>query len=170
MAAVWEFAPRPAPSSVWTPASALYNFSDADEPRSTLSRASWKTLVMSSKPTTLPSSLQTGWSTESGEGETGRKKTHQMSEVSFYHELQSLSRASGIPRHHGIASHHLTDLGGVGVNTLSCNLSEHVRTTGRMFVFFRRTRYARSLAVKMPLSPSSSSTTRTQSVLFAAQS
>lgn len=48
------------PSSLWTPAIALRSCSDAAELRSTLSRASWNTLVISSSPTTLPSSLQTG--------------------------------------------------------------------------------------------------------------
>jgi hypothetical protein len=93
-----------------------------------------------------------------------------MSEVSFYHQLQSLSCTGGIPRHHWIASHHLTDWGGVGVNTLGCDLSESIKVLNNMSQFFKRTRYARSLAVKMPLNPSSSSTTKTQSVLFAAQS
>lgn len=98
------------------------------------------------------------------------KVAHEMSEVSFYHQLQSLSCASGIPGHHWIAGHHLTDRGGVGVNTLGCDLSKSVRVLNNMKQSLERTRYAKSLAVKMPLNPSSSSTTRTQSVLFAAQS
>ena len=49
------------PNSDCTPARAEYNFSDAEELRSTLSKASWKTFVMSSRPTTFPSSLHTGW-------------------------------------------------------------------------------------------------------------
>lgn len=60
IAAACGFVFIPGPSSVWTPANAEYNFSEADELRSTLSSASWKTFVMSRRPTTFPSSLQTG--------------------------------------------------------------------------------------------------------------
>jgi len=71
--------------------------------------------------------------------EASTKVTHQMSEVSFYHQLQSLSCTGGIPRHHWIASHHLTDCCGVGVNTLSCDLSDSVRVlNNRKSQFFRR--------------------------------
>jgi hypothetical protein len=49
------------PSSDWTPAIALKSCSEAAELRSTLPKASWKTLVISRRPTTLPSSLQTGY-------------------------------------------------------------------------------------------------------------
>ena len=101
---------------------------------------------------------------------TSTKVAHQMSKVSFHHQLQSLSCTGGIPRHHWTAGHHLTDCGCVGINTLSRDLSESVRVLSNITHFFMRTRYARSLAVKMPLNPSSSSTTRTQSVLFAAHS
>jgi len=59
MALAWGFDVIP-PSSDWTPARALYSFSEAVELRSTLSTASWKTLVISSRPTTFPSSLHTG--------------------------------------------------------------------------------------------------------------
>jgi hypothetical protein len=40
---------------------AVKSCSDAAELRSTLPSASWKTLVISRRPTTLPSSLQTGY-------------------------------------------------------------------------------------------------------------
>ena len=63
-----------------------------------------------------------------------------MSEVPLYHKLQGLSCASGVPRHHGVTGHNLTDCGGVGVNTLSCDLSEYVnlRTTRKQCFWHAR--------------------------------
>ena len=55
-----------APSSDCTPAIAVKSCSDAAELRSTLPSASWKTLVISSRPTTFPSSLHTGCGAISG--------------------------------------------------------------------------------------------------------
>ena len=61
------------------------------------------------------------------QSETREKKAYQVPEMFFYHKLQSLSCTCSIPRHHWITSHHLTDCGCVGVNTLSSDLSGHVR-------------------------------------------
>lgn len=58
-AAAWGLEPTE-PNSDCTPAMALKSCSEAAELRSTLPSASWKTLVISKSPTTLPSSLQTG--------------------------------------------------------------------------------------------------------------
>lgn len=61
MAAACGFEASPPPSSDCTPSSAVYSFCEAEDPRSTFSRASWNTLVISRRPTTLPSSLHTGY-------------------------------------------------------------------------------------------------------------
>jgi hypothetical protein len=45
----------------------------------------------------------------------------------LHHELQGLSGASGIPRHHGITGHHLANWGGVGIHTLGRDLVAYVR-------------------------------------------
>lgn len=60
------------------------------------------------------------------------KKTYQVSEMSFYHKLQSLSCTGSVPRYHRITGHHLTDSGSVRVNTLSGDLDGRVRLPALM--------------------------------------
>ena len=78
-----------------------------------------------------------GVSSQARVGTRSTKVAHQMSEVPFYHQLQSLSCTGGIPRHHWTAGHHLTDWGSVGVNTLGCDLSKSVRVLNNMNQYLR---------------------------------
>lgn len=98
-----------------------------------------------------------------------RNETDQMSKVFWHHQLQCLCRACAVASNHRITRHNLANWSRMWVKTLRSdlwswifNLKFGIRQQKR------RTRYARSFAVKMPLNPSSSSTTRTQSVRFAA--
>lgn len=101
-----------------------------------------------------------------------RKKTYQMSKVSLYHELECLGGTRGVSGDHGIPSHDRTHGCSPGLESF-CRDLDDTRLIFFFFVVFKkmiRTRYARSFAVNIPQRPSSSSTTRTQSVRFAAQS
>jgi hypothetical protein len=67
---------------------AVKSCSEAAELRSTFPRASWKTLVISRRPTTLPSSLQTGYEIIAFSKRVvkkGREETYEMSEVFGHH-------------------------------------------------------------------------------------
>lgn len=96
--------------------------------------------------------------------------TNQMSEMLRHHELESLCCAGSVPGDHGIASHDLSDWSGMRVQPI-CSYLRAANVKMRPLVARGTlTRYAKSFAVKIPLRPSSSSTTNTQSVLLAAQS
>lgn len=89
-----------------------------------------------------------------------------MSEVSRDHELKSFSGTGRVPCDHWVLGHDLSDSSDPWVKGLGSDLKSatiHLHCS-------RHTLKARSLAVKIPLNPSSSSTTKTQSVLLAAQS
>lgn len=180
----------PGPISDWTPARAAESWAEADEPRSTLASASWKTLVMSSRPTTSPSSLQTGCNRrhqvsvspplQRQPHRPESKQTYQVSETSRDHELQRLGRARRVPSDHRVLGHDGRDWRRSRVEAFGGDLQRNTpwqiesgpvggRSSGRARVC-TRTRKARSLAVKIPLRPSSSSTTSTQSLRLAAQS
>ena len=97
--------------------------------------------------------------------------TDQVPEVLGDHELERLGRARRITRNHRVARHDLAHGRRVWVKPLRGDLQaprQHAHQ--RHAIARRRTLYARSFAVKIPLRPSSSSTTRTQSVRFAAHS
>ena len=96
--------------------------------------------------------------------------TYQVSEVPLDHELQRLRGARRVPRHHRVACHDSANLRSMRVQTLSSDLERRVAVPEICRAGTTRTLYARSLAVKIPLRPSSSSTTSTQSVLLAAHS
>lgn len=87
------------------------------------------------------------------------------------HEFKSFRRARRVAGDHRVARHNRADGCQMGIKALCSDL--YVVTQRRhssMDSKTRHTRYARSFAVKIPLKPSSSSTTRTQSVRLAAHS
>ena len=98
-----------------------------------------------------------------------KRWSDQMSKVFRHHQLQCLCRACAVASNHRITRHNLANWSRMWVNTLRSDLWSWVFSLklGKQQQK-RRTRYARSFAVKIPLNPSSSSTTRTQSVRFAA--
>jgi len=89
-----------------------------------------------------------------------------MSEVSGDHELKSFSGTGRVPSDHWVLGHDLSDSSDSGIEGLGSDL---ISATKNLH-WNRHTLKARSFAVKIPLNPSSSSTTKTQSVLLAAQS
>ena len=96
---------------------------------------------------------------------------HQVTESTLDHKLKGLSCACRVACNHWTARHNRTDRCSTWIQTLGSDLR-----TISLFRLCRKsfneslTLKARSFAVKMPLKPSSSSTTKTQSVRLAAQS
>lgn len=92
-----------------------------------------------------------------------------MPESTADHELESFGSISSVTGDHGVLGHDLSNVSASGVKTFGGHLFivsyfSHSETR------IKQTLKARSFAVKIPLKPSSSSTTKTQSALLAAQS
>ena len=86
--------------------------------------------MISSKPTTLPSSLQTGYRIrQCVDARELRWYTYQMTEVLLDHELQRLGRAGGVPGDHRVPRHDMFDSSMVRVNAFRsdlCPVSQHI--------------------------------------------
>lgn len=92
-----------------------------------------------------------------------------MPESTADHELESFGSVCSVTGNHGVLGHDLSDASAPGVETFG----GYLIIVSYFFLFkarIKNTLKARSFAVKIPLRPSSSSTTKTQSALLAAQS
>ncbi len=96
--------------------------------------------------------------------------TNQVTESTLDHKLKGLSRACCLACNHRTTRHNRTDRRSTRIQALGSDLKTSSSSTWRKRPMESLTLKARSFAVKMPLKPSSSSTTKTQSVRLAAQS
>lgn len=95
---------------------------------------------------------------------------NQVTESTLDHKLKGLSRACCIACNHRTTRHNRTDRRSTRIQALGSDLRISSSSIWQKKPMESLTLKARSFAVKMPLKPSSSSTTKTQSVRLAAQS
>jgi hypothetical protein len=107
-------------------------------------------------------------------GSKGRwENTNQMPETALNHELKCFGCTGSIPSDHRIPGHNLADNCSTWIQSFGSHLISRCQRPYSTTTLYDKllkefTLYAKSLAVKIPIRPSSSSTTRTQSVRLAA--